>query len=144
MRGCVLPLFLGAVLAASGHRAAGYNPKPNPKSVVEVGGARFTMLTERLVRMEWGGTNDAATFAFINRDLLTPNFNVSKDGDYTVIKTPSLQVHVTWGRKIKKRGGAGRSSTFLSPCVMPLPPLRSATYPMARHSTLEICKYPFS
>ena len=97
MRGCALPLFLGAVLVVSGHQAAGYNPKPNPKSVVEVGGARFTVLTERLVRMEWGGTNDAATFAFINRDLLTPNFNVSKDGDYTVIKTPSLQVHVIWG-----------------------------------------------
>lgn len=71
---------------------SGYNPKPNVKSVVEVGGARFTMLTERLIRMEWGGTNDAATFAFINRDLPTPNYDVSKDGDTIIITTPFLKV----------------------------------------------------
>lgn len=69
-----------------------YDPKPNPKSVVEIAGARFTVLTERLVRMEWGGRNDAATFAFLNRNLLTPNYNVSKDGDTVVIQTPFLQV----------------------------------------------------
>jgi hypothetical protein len=70
----------------------GYNPKPNPKSVVEVGGARFTVLTERLVRMEWGGVNDAATFTFINRDLPTPTYFVSSDGAATLIRTPFLTV----------------------------------------------------
>ena len=69
-----------------------YNPKPNPKSVVEVGGARFTVLTERLVRMEWGGVNDATTFTFINRDLPTPTYNVSSDGPATLIRTPFLTV----------------------------------------------------
>ena len=81
-------------LCLSCHDASGYNPKPNAKSVVKVGGARFTVLTERLVRMEWGGTNDEATFAFLNRDLPTPNYDVSKDGDATVIRTPFLKVNV--------------------------------------------------
>jgi hypothetical protein len=80
----LLPLFLS--------HAHGYNPKPNVKSVVEVGGARFTVLTERLVRMEWGGANDAATFAFVNRDLPTPTYNVSSDGAATLIQTPFLKV----------------------------------------------------
>ena len=70
----------------------GYNAKPNPKSVVQVGDARFTVLTERLVRMEWGGVNDAATFSFIHRDLLTPTYNVTKDGEATLIRTPYLTV----------------------------------------------------
>lgn len=68
------------------------DPKPNPKSVVEVGQARFTVLTSHLIRMEWGGTNDAATFAFINRNLPTPEFNTSKDGDWTVIQTAAVKV----------------------------------------------------
>ena len=82
------------LLALSCHYVCSYNPKPNAKSVVSVGDARFTLLTERLVRMEWGGSNDAATFAFINRDLPTPNYDVSKDGDATVIQTPFLKVKI--------------------------------------------------
>ena len=69
-----------------------YDPKPNPGSVVKVGQARFTVLTSRLIRMEWGDTNDAATFAFINRNLPTPQFNTSKDGDWTIIQTSAVTV----------------------------------------------------
>lgn len=83
-------LFL--LLVISCREAYSYNPKPNSKSVVEVGGARFTVLTERLVRMEWGGANDNATFAFLNRDLPTPTYNVSKEGNATVIQTPYVKV----------------------------------------------------
>ena len=72
--------------------SAWYDPKPNPNSVVEVGQARFTVLTSHLIRMEWGDTNDAATFAFINRNLPTPEFNTSKDGDWTVIQTAAVKV----------------------------------------------------
>ena len=89
-RGCTKLAFLlfGVFCSA----AFGYNPRPNPESVVEEAAARFTVLTERLVRMEWGERNDAATFAFVNRYLPTPNYSVSKDEDWLVIKTPFLQV----------------------------------------------------
>ena len=90
----LLPLLCAAATAASGKWAADYDPKPNPESVVTVGGqARFTVLTERLIRMEWGGTNDAATFSFVNRNLPTPQFSVSKEDDRVVIQTPFLKVH---------------------------------------------------
>lgn len=69
-----------------------YDPKPNPGSIVEAGQARFTVLTSHLIRMEWGDTNDAATFAFINRNLPTPQFNTSTNGDWTVIQTTAVTV----------------------------------------------------
>ncbi len=74
--------------------ACSSSPKPNPKSVVQVGKARFTLLTSHLVRMEWGGTNDNATFAFINRNTPTPLYNTSKDGDWTVIQTANVKVSI--------------------------------------------------
>ena len=82
-------IVLFAVLNSAALR---YDPKPNPGSVVEVGQARFTVLTSNLIRMEWGSTNDAATFAFINRNLPTPHFNTTKDGDWTVIQTTDVTV----------------------------------------------------
>ena len=72
--------------------ASGYDPSPNPQAVVLAGKARFTVLTEHLVRMEWGGANDAATFAFVNRNLPTPKFTTSKDGNWTVIQTSAMEV----------------------------------------------------
>ena len=72
----------------------GHDPNPNPKSVVIVGKARFTLLTTHLIRMEWGGTNNNATFAFINRNTPTPPYNVTKDGDWTVIQTSAVKVSI--------------------------------------------------
>ena len=79
-------LFWGSVLIASG-----YDPVPNPDSVVIVGKARFTILTSHIIRMEWGGIIDNATFSFINRNLPTPAYNVSTDGGWTTIKTSAIQ-----------------------------------------------------
>ena len=72
--------------------AAGYDPAPNPDSVVSVGKARFTILTSHIIRMEWGGIVDSATFAFINRNLPTPPYNISTDGGWTTITTSAIQV----------------------------------------------------
>ena len=85
--GLVLLSLLSGVLCSR------YDPKPRPGSVVTVGTqARFTVLTERLVRMEWGQSHDKATFAFVNRNLPTPHFTSSTDGEWTVIETSKLKV----------------------------------------------------
>ena len=84
--------FVLLLLAVLSSYALQYDPEPNPSSVVEVGQARFTVLTSHLIRMEWGATIDAATFTFINRNLPTPEFNTSKDGDWTVIQTAAVKV----------------------------------------------------
>jgi len=84
--------YLFVLLAVLGSFALQYDPKPNPKSIVEVERARFTVITSHLIRMEWGATIDAATFTFINRNLPTPEFTTSRDGDWTVIQTAAVKV----------------------------------------------------
>jgi len=54
-----------------------YNPVANPKAVVIVGHARFTVLTPQMIRMEWsadGKFEDHASFVFLNRDMPVPSF----------------------------------------------------------------------
>lgn len=90
----VLPLLL---LRAPASRAYWqYDPSPNPKSVVNAGKARFTVLTDRIVRMEWGGKVDAATWGVLNRNLPTPSFQHSVESGVLTIATQALKVGSTW------------------------------------------------
>jgi alpha-glucosidase (family GH31 glycosyl hydrolase) len=76
------------------------DPVADPKAVVTVGNARFTVLTPQLIRMEWSATGkfeDHASFVFINRKLPVPEFSQQKvtDGPLgsvgsVAIKTDSL------------------------------------------------------
>jgi alpha-glucosidase (family GH31 glycosyl hydrolase) len=53
------------------------DPVADPKAVVTVGHARFTVLTPQLIRMEWsadGKFEDHASLVFINRRLPVPKF----------------------------------------------------------------------
>ena len=72
-----------------------YDPTPNPKSVVVVGEARFTVLTSRLIRMEYGAAVDSPTITFINRNLPAPTYKRSKNGDWYTIQTSDLTVSPT-------------------------------------------------
>ncbi|MGD0841683.1 MAG: TIM-barrel domain-containing protein [Candidatus Acidiferrales bacterium] len=54
-----------------------YDPVADPRAVVRFGNARFTVLTSRLIRMEWaadGKFEDHASFVFLNRNLPVPKF----------------------------------------------------------------------
>ena len=60
-----------------------YDPVANPKAVVSVGKARFTVLTPQLIRMEWaadGKFDDHASLVFLNRNLPVPKFGSSSSG----------------------------------------------------------------
>jgi alpha-glucosidase (family GH31 glycosyl hydrolase) len=62
------------------HPAGLENPIANPKAVVVFEHARFTVLTPRLIRMEWaadGEFEDHASFVFLNRNLPVPPFKHS-------------------------------------------------------------------
>ena len=96
-------LLTGAILRVDSATLR-YDPKPNPKSVVEVGQARFTVLTSHLIRMEWGATVDTATFTFINRNIPTPEFNTSKDGEWIVVQTAAVKVHRSFGCVLDTHG----------------------------------------
>ena len=78
------------------------NPVADPKAVVTVGNARFTVLTPELIRMEWaadGKFEDHASFVFLNRRLPVPKFEhrVQQMGRTKVlyVKTDSLTLTYT-------------------------------------------------
>ena len=93
----VLSFLLCFVLLAFCNAGNDRDPRPNPSAVVTAGKARLTVLTDRLVRMEWGQTVDAATFTFINRNLPAPKYQHTTETDtkgenLTLITTESLKV----------------------------------------------------
>ena len=79
-------------------QSAGENPAASSESYVVFGNARFTVLTPRLVRMEWsadGKFEDRATLGIVNRKLDVPAFKVTKRGNKTIIRTDSLTLTYT-------------------------------------------------
>ncbi len=86
-------LVLLAVTAFGVTAFAENNPVAAAKAQVKVGNARFTVLTDRLIRMEWsenGRFEDNATLAIVNRDLPVPSFSTRKMGEGIQIKTKSV------------------------------------------------------
>ncbi len=78
------------------------NPVADPDAVVTVGNARFTVLTDRLIRMEWsenGKFEDNATLAIVNRNLPVPSFSAKPVGDGVQIRTGSLTLRYAGGGK---------------------------------------------
>jgi hypothetical protein len=64
-----------------------------PGAVVHVGHARFTVLTSRLVRLEWaadGRFEDRPSLVFINRRLPVPSFQSRRERGWTTIDTGAL------------------------------------------------------
>ena len=77
------------------------NPKAKPGAIVIAGNARFTVLTDRLIRMEWaedGQFEDRASLAIINRDLPVPAFKATKQGGGVTISTGKLTLEYKGGR----------------------------------------------
>jgi alpha-glucosidase (family GH31 glycosyl hydrolase) len=76
-------------------REASYDPVADPKAVVVVGHARFTVLTPQLIRMEWaadGKFEDHASFVFLNRRLPVPKFTAKRDGQQLTLDTDALHL----------------------------------------------------
>ena len=86
-------VLLCCTIASFAEVADADDPKADPSAMVIAGNARFTVLTSRLVRMEWsedGVFEDNATLTFINRKLPVPDFKVSKSKSKVVIKTSDM------------------------------------------------------
>lgn len=88
---CAIIVLLFSVFAA----AQRDDPVPDPRAIVISGHARFTVLTPRLIRMEWsedGKFEDHASLVFINRRLPVPDFKAATAGDSLNIKTNQLSL----------------------------------------------------
>ncbi|MBQ9475493.1 MAG: hypothetical protein IJU69_04480 [Bacteroidales bacterium] len=85
--------LLLALLSICVQASAQNNPVARQEATVVFGKARFTVLTERLVRMEWSETSsfeDRASLAIVNRNLPLPRFSSSVSGGVLTIKTSKL------------------------------------------------------
>jgi alpha-glucosidase (family GH31 glycosyl hydrolase) len=122
LRGALFVVALGALsLSPSPVEAADgpgrYDPVADPRAVVNTGHARFTILTPRLIRMEWaadGKFEDNASLVFLNRRLPVPEFTreSAPDGGRTVIQTSVLKLVYTPGKPDGKFAPDSLSITF--------------------------------
>jgi alpha-glucosidase (family GH31 glycosyl hydrolase) len=76
------------------------DPVADPKAVVTLGQARFTVLTPEMIRMEWaadGKFENHASFVFLNRRLPVPKFEktLAEDGRQLTLKTSALTLTYT-------------------------------------------------
>ncbi len=76
---------------------ASYSPVADPAAIVVMGHARFTVLTPKLIRMEWsadGKFEDHASLVFLNRRLPVPRFTQKREGERLTLETAAL--HLTY------------------------------------------------
>ena len=88
-------------LLAAFQAAARENPMASEKAMVTYGNARFTVLTDRLVRMEWaedGIFEDRASMTFVNRNLPVPRFTSSVKAGVLTITTDRIKLVYKGGR----------------------------------------------
>jgi alpha-glucosidase len=75
-------------------------PKAHPKSFVVRGNARFTVLTARLLRLEWSATGqfeDRSSYAFPTRYAPPPDFALREEDDELIIDTGALTLRYREG-----------------------------------------------
>ena len=73
------PLAALTLTASTLTAQADYNPVARPEAMVTCGNARFTVLTPRMLRIEYSETGrheDRASFTVVNRDLPVPDYTV--------------------------------------------------------------------
>ena len=79
-----------------------FDPLPDPSAVVLAGQARFTVLTSRLLRMEYspgGQFEDHPSQAFWVRRLPLPAYTTRQEGAYHLIETEHLLLRYRPGRR---------------------------------------------
>lgn len=111
---CIFPWTLYA--APSTNTGVHYDPIADPRAVVTVGAARFTILTPQLIRMEWASDRefeDHASLVFLNRRLSVPEFT-HENGPQgsTVIRTSALALTYAPGKSDEKFTAENLSISF--------------------------------
>ncbi|MBQ6227087.1 MAG: DUF5110 domain-containing protein [Prevotella sp.] len=75
----------------------------NPEAVVASGRARFTVLTPRMIRIQYSSREqfeDRATFAVVNRNLPVPAFTTREENGFLYIQTEFLTLRYKIGSTI--------------------------------------------
>ncbi len=97
MLGTILTLLLPALTVTPTLRMA---PKARPQAVVQAGKARFTVLTPRLLRLEWsedGKFEDRASLFALRRNLPLPSFRTWEKEGWLHLATDALHLRYKKG-----------------------------------------------
>ena len=97
-------LWLFVIVCSHIYAQEEQNPVADPAAVVVSGNARFTVLTSKMIRIEYSSTKqfeDRATFAIVNRRLPVPSFTTDEEGGYLYIRTSDLTLRYKVGSTIK-------------------------------------------
>lgn len=84
---CILPVMTDAAAQE------GCDPLADSAAMVVSGKVRFTVLTSRMIRIQYSNTSkfeDRATFAIVNRRLPVPEYTVEEEGLYLYIRTEHM------------------------------------------------------
>ena len=87
----IVALFIAQISVSFAQQE--FRPVASRDAQVLFGKARFTVLTPRLIRMEWAADSkfeDRATLGVVNRDLEVPEFEVKQSKSKVVIKTSDM------------------------------------------------------
>lgn len=93
-------LLLPVIQTITSSAQSTMHPLANPKAVIQSGQARFTVLTPRLIRMEWTSTPpfmDKPTLTVINRNLPVPKFSSRVENTDLIIRTDELELRYKTG-----------------------------------------------
>ncbi len=85
--------FIFLLLSIGLAHAQEYDPVADPAAVVVSDNARFSVLTPRVIRMEWAADvafEDHASLAFVNRNLPVPTYERKVDSGWLTIETDFL------------------------------------------------------
>lgn len=97
--------FIGIFLCSNFISAQMLQPKADAPAMVTIGKARFTILTDRLIRMEWNENatfEDRASFVVVNRKLPMVSFTKKEDTDWLTIQTKELTMTYKKGAPFSK------------------------------------------
>lgn len=70
-------------------------PQTNKRAIIELDEVRFSILTPRVIRMEWdpnSAFNDNASFIFVNRNVPVPHFTHKEENGWLCIQTDFLEL----------------------------------------------------
>jgi alpha-glucosidase (family GH31 glycosyl hydrolase) len=109
-RGIALSAILISLALCLSHAGESTDPHADAAAIVTSGNARFTILTSRLLRMEWaadGSFEDHASLVFLNRRLPVPAFSIRRDNGWLEVTTEHLSV------RYKEHGGRFSAENLL-------------------------------
>lgn len=90
-----IALLVLGVLSFKSFAVEQLNPRADKNSVVQIGNARFTVLTPSLVRLEYSSQKafrDTASLVVVNRLLPVPKYTHQTQGDVFTLKTENLKI----------------------------------------------------